>query len=88
MPKTHTATLYLESSYQKKTDSQRLLPFLMGEYPADLLGKPEHIENLKIAHVAMSRPTHLLAFACCRKTINGHEDDLTENGWRILTVGA
>lgn len=80
---THRATLYLESNYKKKTDSQRLLPFLKGQYPADLLGKPEHIENLKIAHVAMSRPTHLLAFACSRKTIAGHEDVLAANGWEI-----
>lgn len=83
---THTATLYLESSYQKKTDSQRLLPFLKGKYPAGLLGKAHHIENLKIAHVAMSRPTHLLAFACCRKTVAGHEDALAENGWELLSV--
>jgi len=82
---THTATLYLET-YYKKTDSQRLLPFLKGGYPPKLLSKPEHIENLKIAHVAMSRPTHLLAFACRKDNISGHEDALTENGWSICTV--
>jgi len=82
---THTATLYLET-YYKKTDSQRLLPFLKGGYPPELLSKPEHIENLKIAHVAMSRPTHLLAFACRKDSISGHEDALTENGWSICTV--
>ena len=56
------------------------------DYPPKLLNKPEHIENLKIAHVAMSRPTHLLTFACRKDSISGHEDALTENGWRIRTV--
>jgi DNA helicase-2/ATP-dependent DNA helicase PcrA len=82
---THTATLYLET-YYKKTDSQRLLPFLKGDYPPKLVSKAEHIENLKIAHVAMSRPTHLLAFACCKDSISGHEDALAKNGWQICTV--
>ena len=82
---THMATLYLET-YYKKTDSQRLLPFLKGGYPPELVSKPEHIENLKIAHVAMSRPTHLLAFACRKDVISGHEDALTKNGWQICTV--
>ena len=83
---THTATLYLETYYKKKTDSQRLLPFLEGEYPRNLVSKPEHIENLKIAHVAMSRPSHLLAFACCKDSISGHEDTLTKNGWQVCAV--
>lgn len=82
---THTATLYLETFY-KKTDSQRLLSFLKGDYPRKLVSKSEHIENLKIAHVAMSRPTHLLAFACRKDSISGHEDALTKNGWQICTV--
>lgn len=50
------------------------------------LTRAEHIENLKIAHVAMSRPTHLLAFACRNDSIAGHEDALTKNGWQICKV--
>jgi len=84
---THKATLYLETNYKKKTDSQRLLRFLKGEYPKELVSKPEHIENLKVAHVAMSRPTHLLAFACRRQSISGHEGALTMNGWKIVACG-
>jgi hypothetical protein len=83
---THMATLYLETYYRKKTDSLRLLPFLKGGYPPNLVSKSQHIENLKIAHVAMSRPTHLLAFACRKHSISGHEDALTKNGWLICTV--
>jgi len=82
---THKATLYLETSYMKKVDSQRLLPFIKGEYPKELVCKPEHIQNLKLAHVAMSRPTHLLAFACSEQSISGHEESLTANGWKIIS---
>jgi len=84
---THTATLYLET-FNHDLDSTRLLPFLKGKYPEKESSKPRHIENLKIAHVAFSRPTHLLAFACCRSTIEGHEQDLGANGWEILNVVA
>lgn len=82
---THTATLYLET-FNHDLDSTRLLPFLKGEYPEKECKRPRHIENLKIAHVAFSRPTHLLAFACCRSTIKGHEKGLKVNGWEILNV--
>lgn len=82
---THTATLYLETFYYD-LDSKRLLPFLKGKYPEDESQKVRHRENLKIAHVAFSRPTHLLAFACHEDNINGHEKELTDNGWSILKV--
>ena len=44
----------MERAQLSLTDSHRLLPFLKGEYPAELVSKPEHIENLKLAHVAQS----------------------------------
>lgn len=83
---THTATLYLETYYDKKTCSDRLLPFLKGLYPENESKKARHIENLKVAHVAFSRPTHLLAFACKKAAITGHEADLREHGWEIRDV--
>ena len=83
---THTATLYVETYYQRSTDSVRLLPFLRGEYPGRELGKARHIETLKIAHVAMSRPTHLLAVACQKSTIEGNEEALKQRGWVIVPV--
>jgi len=83
---THTATLYLETSYQGSTDSIRLIDFLKGNRPKELLKKAYHQQNLKMAHVAFSRPTHLLAFACNALTMAGHEDELKANGWVIETV--
>lgn len=44
-----------------------------------------YMKNLKLAHVAMSRPTHLLAFACCKQIISGHEESLAANGWKIIS---
>jgi len=80
---THTATIYLETFYHG-VDTKRLLPFIKGEYPAGQSKKTWHIENLKIAHVAFSRPTHLLAFACHKDNIKEHESALIQNGWQIL----
>lgn len=83
---THFATLYLETEYHKGHDGSRLVEFLKGNRPADQLRKAYHKQNLKIMHVAFSRPTHLLAFACQASSIAGHEDDLQNNGWQIRTV--
>lgn len=83
---THYATLYLETKYQKDWDASRLIEFLKGNRPIEQLKKAHHQQNLKIAHVAFSRPTHLLAFACRNSCIRGHEDGLRANGWVIRSV--
>ena len=83
---THTATLYLETNYHTSTDAKRLIDFLEGNRPEAQIKKPHHQQNLKVAHVAFSRPTHLLAFACRASSIAGHEDGLKENGWVIRTA--
>jgi len=82
---THTATLYLDTVYHNLS-SYFLLPFIKGEYPATKLTKAHHIEHLKVAHVAMSRPTHLLCFACMKSQVVEHKDDLEKNGWIISEV--
>jgi hypothetical protein len=82
---THTATLYLDTVYHNLS-SHFLLSFLKGEYPTTKLSKPHHIEHLKVAHVAMSRPTHLLCFACMKSQVVAHKDDLEKNGWIICEV--
>lgn len=83
--KTHTATLYLET-FIYDLDSKRLLPFLKGKYPKRESEKARHKENLKVAHVAFSRPTHLVTFACHEDNIKDHENELCKNGWIILNV--
>jgi hypothetical protein len=59
---------------------------LKGNRPKAQTIKTYHQQNLKIAHVAFSRPTHLLAFACRASSIAGHDDDLRKNGWVIRTA--
>ncbi|PKL68502.1 MAG: hypothetical protein CVV30_11380 [Methanomicrobiales archaeon HGW-Methanomicrobiales-1] len=83
---THASTLYLETNYQSKNDSERLIEFLKGNRPKKYLDKPHHIQNLLMAHVAFSRPQQLLAFACQASNISGHEADLMKNGWEISSV--
>lgn len=80
--KTHTAVLYLETFYYT-LDSKRILPFCSGKYPKAESKRERHRENLKIAHVAFSRPTHLLAFACCNEHISGYKTELEKAGWVI-----
>jgi len=82
---THTATLYLETFYYE-LDLKRLLPFCLGEYPVTDAKKPRHCSNLKVAHVAFSHPTHLLAFACCSENLAGKEKELADVGWVVLKI--
>ena len=82
---THTATLFLET-FNYDLDSKRLLPFCLGKYPAADARKARHRSNLKVAHVAFSRPTHLLAFACCNEHVAGHEKDFQEAGWVVHKI--
>lgn len=82
---THTATIYLETFYHA-LDSKRLLPFCLGKYPEKESQKSLHKQNLKIAHVAFSRPTHLLAFACCKEHVTGCESELGNAGWVVYNV--
>jgi len=82
---THTGTLLLESKYYEKHDSEYLMCLLKG---GKLPKKPGvRLKScVKVAHVAMSRPTHLFALACHVDRIAGHEDDLKGHGWEILSV--
>lgn len=82
---TYTATLYLET-FHYALDSQRILPFCSGQYPVADSKKARHCANLKIAHVAFSRPTHLLAFACCKEHVAGHEAALEASGWTVRKI--
>lgn len=83
---THSATIYLDTFYNG-FDSKRILPFCLGNYPVQESRKSYHRQNLKIAHVAFSRPTHLLAFACCKEHAGGQEGALESAGWVVREIG-
>jgi len=80
---THTATLYLETFYYQY-DVLRIIEYLKGNYsePSSQIIK----YNLKMAHVAMSRPTHLLCVAAHEDNIGTHLKELQEFGWEVVKV--
>ncbi|OBQ55192.1 UvrD-helicase domain-containing protein [Halodesulfovibrio spirochaetisodalis] len=82
---THTATLLMESKNDRKHDSEYLIDFLKGSAPQKAFGVYQKA-CLKIAHVAMSRPTHLFAMACHVDRIKGHEVGLKKNNWQLISA--
>jgi hypothetical protein len=60
---TNTATLFLETYYNKKYESERLKSQINGSVDGciSLMGRDK--EAAKMIYVGFSRPTHLLAFA-------------------------
>ena len=57
---THIATLYLET-FHRDYEGNRIKGYICGNH--SIPGKELIKYNLKIAHVGMSRPTHLLCIA-------------------------
>jgi DNA helicase II / ATP-dependent DNA helicase PcrA len=79
---THLATLYLETFYYKRCGDYLMDQLVGGSYNGDGGKKKEMC--LKIAHVGMSRPTHLLAVAINQETVEAHRSELEKNGWEII----
>lgn len=85
---THTATLYLETpnynSEPKEYDIKQLLSFFKGNHdsnPSDNLKRA-----LRIAHVAVTRPKHLLCVAIHKSSLSNLEQDkqeLDKAGWKV-----
>lgn len=83
---THCATLYLESCYQGKHESERLSTQFLGNNFNDT--KVHHKSSVKMAYVGFSRPTDLLCIAIhkdrCDELLNTINTDI----WEIKTVTA
>lgn len=77
---THTATCYLET-YFYDYDIKRIINYMKGEIAGP--GQKRVIQNLKMAFVGMSRPSHLLCVAVHRDSILGQEEALRRNGWEV-----
>lgn len=73
---THTATLYLETYYNKKTDLERVIKFIVDK-DAEIINDDER-KALKVAYVGMSRATDLLCVAISESTFKGYEKSLQE----------
>lgn len=82
---THYATLYLETSYQGKRCGEYLLDQLCGNTYISKPGVDKYKKScLKVAHVGMSRPTHLLCVALNTKLVNAKSIELSQQGWKIV----
>jgi DNA helicase II / ATP-dependent DNA helicase PcrA len=76
---THTATLYLETFYQKKYETNRLLEQFRGSKFDSI--KTYDKQTTKMAYVGLSRPTHLLCMAIHKDRFN--EVDFKDK-WEII----
>lgn len=86
---THTATLYMETFYERggggNYESQRLA--------AQLQGKPLNVnmhdlvrQSAKMMYVGFSRPTHLLCFALHESRFQKIEAGICTNTWEIVRL--
>lgn len=77
---THAATLYLETYFDKKYESERIHPQLSGIINTDKSEKI--ISTLKMAYVGMSRPKYLLCMAIHKDRFTFDSESLREL-WEI-----
>lgn len=83
---THCATLYLESCYHAKHESERLSTQFLGKKFNDK--KVHHKSSVKMAYVGFSRPTDLLCVAIHKDRFNLLRHTISTDMWEIVTVGA
>ncbi|MFA5857439.1 MAG: UvrD-helicase domain-containing protein [Elusimicrobiota bacterium] len=76
---THTATCYLETFFYDY-DIKRIIQYIKGEYSKP---KGRVTQNLKMAFVGMSRPSHLLCVAVHLTNLTGQEEALRRSGWDV-----
>lgn len=77
---THTATCYLET-FCYKYDIKRIMSYMNGQYTVPT--KKMIKQNLKMAFVGMSRPSHLLCVAVHSDSISTQEEALRRSGWDV-----
>ncbi|KQO31352.1 hypothetical protein ASF10_22205 [Flavobacterium sp. Leaf82] len=80
---THRATLYLETSFHKPC-GEYLIEQLKGTAYVKRKGASRKEMCLKVAHVGMSRPTHLLCVALNETLVEENSKLLEDNGWKII----
>jgi superfamily I DNA/RNA helicase len=90
---THTATLYLETYFQKdgnganakSYESQRLAEQLLGNQLAANVGVRVK-QSAKMAYVGFSRPTHLLCLAVHKDRFDAVLSDINPDNWDIIEI--
>jgi DNA helicase-2/ATP-dependent DNA helicase PcrA len=86
---THTATLFLETYFNKLYESERLCDCF--KCSAHNFSKEHNKdghkkESLKVAYVALSRPTHLLCVAIHRARYDSRIYGLDPTLWEVITA--
>lgn len=90
---THTATLYLETYFQKdgnganakSYESQRLAGQILGNQLAENVGTRVK-QSAKMAYVGFSRPTHLLCIAVHKERFDSVLSGINRDVWEIIEV--
>lgn len=85
---THTATLYLETSYYEGAngvgyESQRLEAQFKG-VAFNSLDKVRHVESTKMMYVGLSRPTHFVCFATHADHFNQNLNNIDPELWEVV----
>ena len=81
---THTATLFLDSSFYRKIDFQNIKDIILKNNKI----KGVHMEKaVKLAYVAMTRPRDLLCIAIHQDSIIEEDKNIfIEKGYKIVNV--
>lgn len=86
---THTATLYMETFYEKggggSYESERLAPQFHGQPLGDKMHDLVR-QSAKMMYVGFSRPTHLLCFALHESRFEKIESGICRNTWDIVRL--
>ena len=88
---THLATLLL-STFWHAHSSVRMMPWLLGEKVNKAHAGKRDVRLLKLAYVAMTRPSHLLCLALPCAALGGRSKSveigakLKERGWQVIRV--
>jgi len=86
---THTATLYMETYYDKGYESQRLKECFLGKTHSFSQDKDKDIRNkesIKMAYVGMSRPTHLLCVAVHKDRVKDYLNEIPDILWEKIEI--
>lgn len=82
---THVATLYMETSYHDKCESEYLGEQLEGiAYQGK--GEKHREQALRVAYVAMSRPQYMLCMAISKEHFENLDENLLKKLWEIIKV--
>ena len=79
---THASTLYLETSYFGKHESERLADQFKGIAYAD--NNTQILKSLKVAYVGLSRPRYLLCVAIQKSRFNNIDCAELREIWDVV----